>query len=110
MRYFEAPGTAYVLPVLLAVVWLLLWRAGRRARLWFLLGAPVASVLCIPIGVAVGLVEMSSLVCATQAPECSSMYIIDVWLNAYTGLWTSAALGPVTLTIEAVLLLRRRRS
>jgi hypothetical protein len=108
VRMFTATQpSGYVVALLLTVVWLLLWRASRRARLWFVAVAPGAAILCFPVGVVVGRVEMA-LVCAPDHPECAGRHAVDLWVNGMVGIGFALVLASLTLLVEAGLLLRRR--
>jgi hypothetical protein len=97
----------YLLTFVLAGVWLVLWRARLRARLWFLLAALGASILCFPLGVVVGRAAMRAAHCTTQDAACSSGPALDIWLNGFLAFESTLVLAAVTFAIEAGLTLRQ---
>jgi hypothetical protein len=97
---------AFVLPVTLVVVWLLLWKASRRARLWFLVIAVGLSALCFPLGFVGGGTDASG---SCRPPSlCYSPQLIIMWANCFAGLLTSVVLAAATLAIESVRVVGRR--
>jgi hypothetical protein len=97
---------SFVLPAILLVAWLLLWKASRRARLWFLVIAVGLSALCFPLGFVGGGADASG---SCRPPNlCYSAQLIIMWANCFAGLLTSALLAAATLAIEGFRAYRRR--
>jgi hypothetical protein len=80
--------------------------SGRRVRFWFLAGGTSVSVLCIPVGIIAGKVEMSGTTCKPQ-DLCFSMQQV-YRADGVFGLVTCFALVALALAIESVVALVRR--
>lgn len=95
-----------VLPGTLVVAWLLLWKASRRARLWFLAGAAALSALCFPLGFAEGGTPANRS-CGLPG-SCYSAQLVIMWANCASGLVTSVALAAATCAIEGTRVVKWR--
>lgn len=104
----EADPIVYVLAFLLAVVWLLLWLASRRARFWYAGLAPILAVLCWPLAI-VAEPYGSKSVCQFHQQACVGDATLLIMINGILALPVALLLGLLTLLLEAGRALWRRR-
>jgi hypothetical protein len=104
----ETTVVDWILPALLAAVWLPLWMARHRVRVWFLAVGVAVSILCVPAGIIAGGIQMHGATCGPQDLSCFSMQPVYWWLNGFYGLVSCLVLTVLTVLIEAVLALIRR--
>jgi hypothetical protein len=105
----ETRAIYWVLPALLTVGWLVLWLTRRRVRPWFFALAIVLALLCFPAGSIAGHAETSGEDC-TPDNLCFSIQEVHWWFNGMYGLLTCGVLVVLTLGVELVLAIVRRRS
>lgn len=103
----ETSAVDWILPVVLAAVWLLLWLAGHRVRVWFLAIGVAVSILCIPAGFIVARLAADGGTCG-PGDLCFSLQPVHWWLNGFFGLVSCLVLAVLTALIEAVVALVRR--
>jgi hypothetical protein len=106
----ETGTVDWILPAVLVAVWLLLWLAGHRVRVWFLAIGVAVSILCIPAGFIAARPAADGGTCG-PGDLCFSLQPVHWWRNGFFGLVSCLVLAVLTVLIGAVLaLVRRARS
>jgi hypothetical protein len=105
---FSAPPEDYLLSAAVALAWLLGCRGSRVAvRLRVVLAGLGLSILCFPVGVAIGRAVMPASHCTAQDAACSSGPAFSIWMNGFLALNWTVALAALTFALETARTVRR---